>query len=297
MDLSIIIVNWNVCALLRQTLLSIYKYPPRKSTFEVIVVDNNSQDESVKMLQAEFPQVITIASPKNVGFAAGNNLGLKIAKGKVLLCLNPDTEILPDALDFIPKTFAADPKLGAMGVKLLNPDHTLQPSCKSFPDLDTILWNATSLDTISPNSKIFGKYNMTWFKHDQEIEVDQPMGAALAVRREVMDQVGMFDERYFMYFDEVDWCYRIKQAGWKIKFFPQVSIIHHWAQSTKQALFKMNKQWYISFYKYLRKNRKYPSWLVIFFLSAMVWFKIVFILLLGLLLSWLIKGTGRILLK
>jgi GT2 family glycosyltransferase len=280
MDLSIIIVNWNVRELLRQTLLSIYKNPARKYSFEVIVVDNASADNSAAMVEKEFSQVTLIKSPKNVGFAAGNNLGIKIATGRFILCLNPDTEVQPETLDFIPSAFEKEPQLGALGVKLLNPDRTLQASCKSFPDLDTIIWNATSLDTIFPNSKIFGKYNMTWFKHDQEREVDQPMGAALAVRREVIQQVGIYDERYFMYFDEVDWCYRIKKAGWKIKFFPQVEIVHHWAQSTKQALFKMNKQWYISFYKYLCKNRKYPSWLVLLFLSSMVWFKIIVLLLL-----------------
>lgn len=287
MDLSIIIVNWNVRELLKQTLHSIYKNPPRTHSFETIVVDNDSQDNSAEMVEKEFPQVTLIKSPKNVGFAAGNNLGIKIAQGKIILCLNPDTEVLPEALDFIPEAFAKDKQLGAMGVKLLNPDRTLQPSCKSFPDLDTVFWNATSLDTIFPRSKIFGKYNMTWFDHDREIEVDQPMGAALAVKREVIDQIGIYDERYFMYFDEVDWCYRIKKAGWKIKFFPQVAIIHHWAQSTKQALFKMNKQWYISFYKYLRKNRRYPAWLVALALSSMVWFKIGLLLVILFGLSWL----------
>jgi len=274
MDLSIIIVNWNVRELLRQTLQSIRNNPAKKYSYEVIVVDNDSQDNSTEMVKKDFPEIKLIASPKNIGFAAGNNLGIKIAQGKFILCLNPDTEVLPEALDFIPIAFEKDPQLGALGVKLLNPNRTLQSSCKSFPDLDTIIWNATSLDTLFPKSKVFGKYNMTWFGHDLEMEVDQPMGAALAVRREVIDQVGIFDERYFMYFDEVDWCYRIKKAGWKIKFFPQVAIIHHWAQSTKQALFKMNKQWYISFYKYLRKNRNYPAWLTFLFLSSMIWFKI-----------------------
>ncbi len=275
MDLSIIIVNWNVKKLLQETLTSIYQHPAHRHTFEVIVVDNNSADNSVAMVKKEFPQVQLIASPKNLGFAGGNNLGIKKATGKIIFCLNPDTLVHENSLDFIVEKFAADPKLGALGLKLLNPDGSLQRSCKSFPDLDTILWNALSLDTLFPNSRIFGKYNMTWFAHDREMEVDQPMGAALAVKKEVIDQVGIYDERYFMFFDEVDWCYRIKKAGWQIKFFPQATITHYWAQSTKQALFKMNKQWYISFYKYLRKNKKYPGLLVLLALSSMIWLKIV----------------------
>ncbi|MDR2431501.1 MAG: glycosyltransferase family 2 protein, partial [Candidatus Margulisbacteria bacterium] len=209
----------------------------------------------------------------NVGFAAGNNLGLAAAEGKYILCLNPDTEVQSGALDFICKAFDRDSRLGALGVKLLNPDGTLQPSCKSFPAADTILWNALALDALFPRSRIFGKYNMGWFKYDREMEVDQPMGAALALRRDVLDRVGVFDERYFMYFDEVDLCFRIKQAGFKIKFFPQAGVIHHWAQSTGQVLFKMNKQWYISFRKYLRKNKNYPDWLSVLLLSSMLWGK------------------------
>lgn len=274
MDLSIVIVNWNVKELLKKTLNSIYLHPARKHNFEVIVVDNNSADNSAEMVAKEFTQVKLIASPKNLGFAGGNNLGIKEAVGRIIFCLNPDTLVHENSLDFIVEKFDEDKHLGALGLKLLNPDGSLQRSCKSFPNLDTILWNATSLDTLFPRSKIFGKYNMTWFDHNQEAEVDQPMGAALAVKREVINQVGIYDERYFMFFDEVDWCYRIKKAGWKIKFFPQATITHYWAQSTKQALFKMNKQWYLSFYKYLRKNKRYPALLVFFALSSMIWLKI-----------------------
>ncbi len=280
MDLSIVIVNWNVEKLLQATLTSVYKNPPRKHSFEVIVIDNASADNSVQMAEEEFPQACLIKSTKNLGFGAGNNLGIKIAQGNIILCLNPDTEVPPGTLDFIVEKFTEDKKLGALGVKLLNPDGTLQSSCKSFPDLDTILWNALALDTAFPKSRIFGKYNMSWFEHNTETEVDQPMGAALAVRRKTIDEIGMFDEQYFMYFEEVDWCYRIKQAGWKIKFFPQATITHHWAQSTKQALFKMNRSWYNSFYKYLRKNKRYPGLVIIFFLSSMIWLKLLLVLLL-----------------
>jgi GT2 family glycosyltransferase len=284
MQLSIVIVSWNVKDLVCQAVASILQNPPRH-TYEIIVVDNASTDGSADALAAKFPQIQLIRSPQNVGFAAGNNLGFQQAAGQYLLCLNPDTAVPAGTLDFIIEALERDAGLGALGVKLLNPDGTLQPSCKSFPGADTILWNALALDVLLPRSKIFGKYNMSWFAHDRELEVDQPMGAALALRRKTLDTTGVFDERYFMYFDEVDLCYRIKQAGWKIKFFPQVSVTHHWAQSTRQALFQMNKQWYISFRKYLRKNKNYPDWLIGILLTSTVWAKVL-ILLLGVWLLW-----------
>ena len=287
MDLSIVIVNWNVRELLRKALQSIQDNPATRYTYEVIVTDNDSKDNSVEMLRESFPWVKLVASDKNLGFAAGNNAGFRLATGRIILCLNPDTEMHPQTLDFIVEQFDQDSQLGALGVKLLNTDGTLQPSCKSFPNLDTVLWNALSLDTLFPKSKIFGKYNMTWFDHASECEVAQPMGAALAFRRSVLAQVGEYDERYFMYFDEVDLCFRVHHAGWKIKFFPQVSVTHHWAQSTNQALFSMNKQWYISFAKYFMKNLKYPQWLTWLVLTSMVWLKL-------LILVVLITGVVRI---
>ncbi|MDR1323200.1 MAG: glycosyltransferase family 2 protein [Candidatus Margulisbacteria bacterium] len=279
MRLSIIIVSWNVKDLLERTIAAVLQNPPC-SAYEIIVVDNASSDGSADLMAAKFPQVKLIRSPQNIGFAAGNNLGFRQATGEYLLCLNPDTEMHAGALDFIIDAFDRDARLGALGVKLLNSDGSLQLSCKSFPAADTILYNASGLDALFPKSKIFGKYNMSWFKHDREIEVDQPMGAALALRRSALDQVGVYDERYFMYFDEVDLCWRLKQAGWKIKFFPQVCVTHHWAQSTKQALFKMNKQWYISFQKYLVKNKHYSAWLAWLLLSGMVWLKPLILILL-----------------
>ena len=285
MRLSIIIVSWNVKNLLERALAAAEQNPPRSAS-EIIVVDNASSDGSADLVTAKFPSVKLIRSPQNVGFAAGNNLGFQKASGEYLLCLNPDTEVQAGVLDFIIDAFDRDARLGAFGVKLLNSDGSLQPSCKSFPSADTILYNACGLDALFPRSKIFGKYNMSWFKHDAELEVDQPMGAALALRRSALDQTGVYDERYFMYFDEVDLCWRLKQAGWKIKFFPQVCITHHWAQSTKQALFKMNKQWYISFQKYLVKNKHYPAWLAALLLSSMVWLKpVILVLLLGLIIK------------
>ncbi|GBR76342.1 glycosyl transferase group 2 [Candidatus Termititenax persephonae] len=291
MKLSLVIVSWNVRDLLGQAIASVLQNPPQ-AEYEIIVVDNASGDGSADMVAEKFPQVKLIRSPQNVGFAAGNNLGFAAAAGEYLLCLNPDTEMPGGTLDFIIAAFDRDARLGALGVRLLNSDGTLQLSCKSFPAADTILYNAWGLDVLFPRSRIFGKYNMTWFKHDREIEVDQPMGAALGLRRSALEQTGVYDERFFMYFDEVDLCYRLKQAGWRIKFFPQVWVTHHWAQSTRQALWKMNKQWYISFKKYLQKNKHYPGWLAGLLLSSMLWLKPLLIVLLMGGLIFLVKRSG-----
>ncbi len=261
MELSIIIVNWNVRDLLEKALQAIAKYPP-KVEYEVFVVDNASQDKSAELVRAKFPQVKLIASEKNLGFAGGNNLGLQKATGEYLLLLNPDTEVKEGALQAYIDFFKHHPHAGAVGVRLLNSDGSLQRSCKSFPSWRTLFWSAFFLDTLFPRSKLFGEYEMGYFEHDHERLVDQPMGAALGVRKAVVGKIGLMDEQFYMYFDEVDWCKRIKKAGYEIWFSPLASITHHWGKSTSQAQLNMNWQWYKSLYRYFRKHSKLPAFLV-----------------------------------
>lgn len=287
--LSIIIVNWNVRELLAKTLAAIYQYPATIDDFEVIVIDNDSSDDSAEMVRNDFPEVKLVSNQKNVGFGSANNQGLEIAQGDYILFLNPDTEVQQNALDLYIDKFRKDPQLGAMGVKLLNSDGSLQPSCKRFPDLDTIIYNGFMLDILFAKSKTFGAYEMSWFDHQKELEVDQPMGAALGVRKSVLDQVGGFDQNYFMYFEEVDLCYRIKQAGFKIVYYPQASIIHHGGRSTTQAQMSMNSSWYKSFFYYLRKNKNYPALLIIMTLSLITLGKIIWLAAVLLLLFMLYK--------
>ncbi|MFC1517244.1 glycosyltransferase family 2 protein, partial [Candidatus Margulisiibacteriota bacterium] len=217
MELSIIIVNWNVKELLKKCLLSIKQNPPQKE-YEVFIVDNASEDGSAEMIRGDFPEFKLIASDKNLGFAGGNNLALKEANGKYILLLNPDTEVLQGSFSAYLDFFKTHPKAGAMGIKLLNSDGSLQPSCKSFPSWRTLLWSSLFLDVLFKKSKLFGEYEMSYWQHDNERVVDQPMGAALAVRKDVVNEIGLMDGRFYMYFDEVDWCYRIKKAGYEIWF-------------------------------------------------------------------------------
>jgi GT2 family glycosyltransferase len=233
LDISIIIVNWNVKDLLRDALKSIYANT-KCITFEVIVVDNDSKDNSVEMIRSEFPEVLLTENKYNAGFTKANNQGMAVASGKNIMFLNPDTELVGNSIKIMNDFMAREKDCGALGCKLLNTDGSLQRSCKTFPTLETFVFNALFLDSFFPKSKIFGKHFMTWWNFDEVKEVDQPMGSALMVKREVIDKVGMFDQNIFIWFDEVDLCYRIKKSGWKIYFTPEAQIKHHLSKSFKQ---------------------------------------------------------------
>lgn len=225
MDVSIIIVNWNTKDILRDCLDSVY----RQTTdidFETIVIDNASTDSSIEMVKRDFPQVVLIENSQNKGFAAGNNQGMAIARGRYVLLLNSDTVILDGAIQ---KTLAfADRKPVAAGVgcRVLNPDRTLQLTCFMFPSLLNLILSSTYLYKVFPNSRFFGRERMSGWDRSEVREVDVVTGCFMLVRREAMEQVGLMDEGYFMYAEETDWCYRFHRAGWKNLFFPGAEIIH-----------------------------------------------------------------------
>lgn len=233
LDLSICIVNWNVKELLKACLQSIFKNT-KDISFEVIVVDNNSSDDSIQMIKADFPQVTLIENNANAGFTRANNQAIRISQGRYIMLLNPDTEVIDNALNKMVRSMESRRDCGALGCKLLNTDGSLQRSCRTFPSLEVMFYSAFFLDSLFPKSRIFGKYFMTWWDFSDFREVDQPMGSALMIKKEVLDKVGLFDENIFIWFDEVDLCYRIKKAGWKIYFTPEVQIKHHMSQSFKQ---------------------------------------------------------------
>ncbi len=232
-DLSICIVNWNVKDLLKACLGSIYMNT-KDISFEVIVVDNRSSDESVRMVKKDFPQVVLIENKTNAGFTIANNQAINVAQGRYIMLLNPDTEILDNALNTMLRFMESRRDCGALGCKLLNTDGILQRSCRTFPNLELMLYSALFLDSLFPKSRLFGKYFMTWWDFNETREVDQPMGSALMIKKEVLDAVGLFDQNIFIWFDEVDLLYRIKKAGWKIFFTPEARIKHHLSQSFKQ---------------------------------------------------------------
>ena len=252
-DLSIIIVNYNVRHLLRKCLHSIY-HNTKEISLEITIVDNNSTDGSVDMVKSEFPEVKLIENCQNLGFAKATNQGLRENQGRYILLLNPDTVVLPNALDGMVDFMDENPDAGAVGCKLLYPDGSLQPSCRSFPTLRAAFFENSGLERLFPRNKLIGNYRMGYWRHDCVREVDQPMGSALMLRRNAINQVGLMDEQFYMYYEEVDWCYRIKKRGWKIYFNPRAEVIHYAGESTSQALGNMLVERYRSMHKFFRKH-------------------------------------------
>ena len=258
MRLSVLIVNWNTRDLLRACLQSLDMYPASGGQ-EVIVVDNASSDDSAEMVKCEFPNVKLIASDKNLGYAAGNNTAIKAATGDYLLLLNPDTEIKPDSLDRAIEYFKTHPQVGAVGVKLIYPNGNPQSSCRSFPTPLAVMWEYLGFSRLFPKSKVFGAYRMTWFNYNEEIEVDQPMGTFLLIPGYAMDAVGLMDEDFPIFFNDVDWCKRAKKSGWKIMFLPNIEIIHHGGESTRQVKKAMIWESHRSLLCFYRKHYS-PLW-------------------------------------
>ena len=254
MKLSIVIVSWNTKDLLEACLRSIYDYPLNRP-FEVWVVDNKSKDASVVMVRSQFPQVKLIASEENLGFAGGNNRAIPHCQGEYVLLLNPDTEVKPDALNELVAFMDNCPKAGAAGSRLLNADGTLQPSCHPVPTLGREFWRMFYLDALIP----IGTYDMEKWNMEQPREVDVLMGASMLLRKTALDKVGLLDEGYFMYSEEVDLCFRLQKAGWQLYWVPQSQVVHYWGQSAKQVLTEMFLQLYRGKLRFFRKHYSWPT--------------------------------------
>jgi hypothetical protein len=252
--LSIVIVSWNVKEYLVSCLRSIEENGPNHE-FEIIVVDNASADGSVDAVRDSFPQVDVIANKDNRGFAAANNQGIEKSQGQYLLLLNPDTIVHPGSLDILIKFMDYDKDVGACGPKLLNEDRTTQRSVRRFPTFRAALYRHTIFRRIGLFRRQYKRWLMKDFSYDTQTELDQLMGAALMVRRSVMDQVGWMDERFFMYYEEVDFCYRVKKAGWRVVFVPAAMITHFGGRSSAQIPVENSAMFLTSMLKFFRKNR------------------------------------------
>ncbi|MDW8105332.1 MAG: glycosyltransferase family 2 protein [Armatimonadota bacterium] len=256
MTLSILIVNWNTRELLRACLQSLRRYP-LSEPMEVWVLDNASPDGSAEMVRTEFPEVHLVASERNLGYAAGNNLLLQQAQGEYLLLLNPDTEVTEGALDTAVRYLREHPDVAALGAKLVYPDGRVQRSVRGFPEPEAVMWEYLGLARLFPHSRRFGAYRMTWFTYDQIAEVDQPMGTFLMLSRCAVRAVGLMDERFPIFFNEVDWCYRAKQQGLRMVFHPGVVIIHHGGASTRQVRPQMIWESHRSLQKFYEKHYRH----------------------------------------
>jgi GT2 family glycosyltransferase len=270
-DLSIIIVSWNVRSLL-QTCLKSVEVEQGALRLEIIVVDSGSDDGSPEMVREQFPQVHLIVREDNVGFPLGNNIGLAEANGRYLLLLNPDTEVVGDALSRMVGYLDGNPDVGVVGGQLLNPDNTVQSSRRRFPTVATAFFESTWFQPFAPKG-ILRRYYAEDIDDGETADVDWVKGACLMTRKTILDEVGPLDADYFMYSEELDWCKRIKMAGWRVVYFPEAKIIHYEGKSSEQAVTARH----INFQRAkLRYFRKYHGMMImillrIFLLLNFVW--------------------------
>ncbi|HEX9252500.1 MAG TPA: glycosyltransferase, partial [Ignavibacteriaceae bacterium] len=254
MDLSIIIVNYNVKEFLQNLVHSIEK-ASSNLTKEIIIVDNASDDDSVDFIKEKFPQVKLIANQTNLGFGKANNIGLNQATGKYILLINPDTLVAEDTFEKMIKFFESNLSAGLAGCKILNPDGTLQLACRrSFPGPWTSFTKVIGLSNLFPNSKIFARYNLTYLDENKSYEVDAISGSFMMMRKEVYQKVGGFDEQFFMYGEDLDLCYRIQKAGFKVFYVHYTQIIHYKGESTKRSSIDETKVFYSAMHLFVKKH-------------------------------------------
>jgi GT2 family glycosyltransferase len=262
-DVSVIIVNWNARDYLRDCIRSIFA-ETRISSYEVIVVDNHSSDGSQEMLRSEFPEVTAVLNEHNPGFAGGNNQGLRLAQGRYVLLLNPDTLILDGAID----TCVAyadtlrDQRVGVLGCQVWEDAETIQRTCFRFPSPLNTLLNLLGTTRRFPRSRFLGRAEIgSWDRRDER-DVDVVSGMFMLVRREALDAVGPMDDDYFMYAEEADWCHRFWSAGWRCRFTPRARIMHldGGGKSTAQVSAKMYVHLQKSLLRFHRKNLGVVQW-------------------------------------
>jgi GT2 family glycosyltransferase len=277
MDISIIIVTWNTKDLLQKCLDSIYK-TIHDITFEIIVIDNASEDDTLVMLKGKFPHITLIKNSRNLGFGAANNQGLRIMRGRYALLLNSDTVLTIQAVEELFTFMETHPEAAMACGQLLNADGSKQNSMASFPSLLTLMTNMPLLEYLFPKRYPSKRYN-----HKNPVEVDSGIGACLLVRKKAIDEVGMFDERYFFFFEETDWAYQMKKAGWKIFHIPTAFIYHLQGQSIGSDV-RSRIEFYRSRYLFFRKWHSRAYYLLI---SSVIFFR--------LLVNWLLTTAGNIL--
>jgi N-acetylglucosaminyl-diphospho-decaprenol L-rhamnosyltransferase len=263
-DLGIVIVNWNTKDLLRNAIRTVVA--STGLTYQLVVVDNASSDGSQAMVKTEFPQVTLIENTENEGFSRGNNRGLRHlgfdlgknepAAPRYALLLNSDTEVPPHALvemvAYMDRTDRQD--VGCAGCKLIMGNGELDIACRrSFPSPEVSFYRMVGLSKLFPKSPKFARYNMTYLDPNIETEVDSVVGAFMMLRREVITQVGLLNEDYWMYGEDLDWAFRIKEAGWKIMYNPAVTILHLKRASSKKSK-KANTAFYQAMVKFYRDH-------------------------------------------
>ena len=258
-DLSIVIVSWNVSELLVACLHSILRGPVRTEAadgegplVEIIVVDSASSDNTVSIVRERFPQVTLLPQDENVGFTRGNNIGLEASSGRYILLLNPDTEIVDDALAHMVLYMEDHADVGILGPRTLNSDGTTQSSRRRFPTIPLAFFESTWLQRFAPRGML-DRFYVNDAADDAIVEVDWVQGSALMARYSVYDQIDGLDEGYIMYSEELDWCRRAKDVGWGVVYLGTAQIVHHGGKSTEQVKARSHIYFQQSKLRYFRK--------------------------------------------
>jgi GT2 family glycosyltransferase len=261
MKLSIVIVTWNSAADIEACIDSINF----GSEFEVIVVDNASTDATPSVVR-QHHHLRLVENPSNLGYARASNQGIKLATGECVLLLNPDTRIELGTLDALSGYLDEHPAVGAVAPRLTSPDGTTQYSIRSFPTATSLFWELIGLSRLFPKSRLFGRWKMKYFDYDRTAEVEQPMASCLMVRRTLLDQLGSMDERFPMFYNDVDLSKRMADAGWKTVYLADARVVHRHGASTSQVRARMIRESHRSAFRYLRKHDRSG----VFWLKAVV---------------------------
>lgn len=253
-DVSILILNYKTCELTLQAIRSIYQSITSYS-YEIILVDNASNDGSVETFRKEYPKLALIDNQENVGFAKANNQAMELAQGRFVLLLNSDTVIQPDTLETMIRFMDERPEVGASGCKIILPDGSLDKACKrGFPTPSASFYYAFGFSKLFPHVPGFNQYQLGYLDPDEDYSIDCLVGAFMMVRREAIEQVGGLDEQFFMYGEDIDWCYRIKQAGWTIWYYPKTYIVHYKGASSRRRPVKIIYEFHRAMALFHRKH-------------------------------------------
>jgi GT2 family glycosyltransferase len=252
--LSIIIITWNSEEFIEKCLKSVFD-TKGSIDLEVIVVDNASQDTTTKIIERFKPEVRLIVNQHNSGYSKGNNQGIEVSKGDYVLLLNPDVELKENCLKLMLDFLENHKDIDGSAPQLLNPDGSIQPSCREFPDFSILLWEFSGLSFLFPKNRIFGRWRMRYFDFQSSREVDQLMGSCLLLRRKTIQKIGTFDEEFPIFFNDVDLCYRIKNNRGKLFFLPEAKAFHFKGASTRQAKPNMILSAHLSFIRFLSKYK------------------------------------------
>lgn len=255
-DLSIVIVTWNSGNEIGNCLRSVIENTADLN-YEIVIVDNDSKDNTVKKISGiaedKFHRINLILNKANTGYTKASNQGILSSSGKNILLLNPDTIIKDGSVGILLEKLNEDEKTGAIAPQLINPDGSIQKSCRKFPTFWDMFCEFTFLSSVFPESKTFSSWKMNYFSHDEEILVEQPMAAALLIKKEVLNITGNFDERFNMFFNDVDLCKRIIDSGHNIVFYPEFKIIHEKGVSIYKDRVNMIKVWNEDCLSYFKK--------------------------------------------